>query len=280
MWAASLFGVAETRVRASARTGTVACGLFPSPPIPDHIRRKWGTKNSIILAWDRYSANVSNSDSKRLWRFPRALMKRNLYESTVEDTTQRRFPLWLFAGIAVIAILVFLVSRATGYWESKGDKSKVTASPSSLSASFVGGSSGAAVARPDDVAKWLKPRLAGQPWTAPAYDGRQVASEPEVYCIAVEDGRCNCVTEQGTKYVVEPKICRSIAADGVYNPTRAPRQDGQQVQSRASEPRPLASESGGPTQGQWPAGVGNQSYTAPGTPGSWKSDPFGGGAAR
>lgn len=45
---------------------------------------------------------------------------------------------------------------------------------------------------------------------------------PEVYCIAVDDGRRSCMTEQGTRYEMDKKICRSIAANGVYNPYRRP----------------------------------------------------------
>ena len=33
-----------------------------------------------------------------------------------------------------------------------------------------------------------------------AYDGRPVVSNPEVYCMAVDDGRYGSITEQGTDY--------------------------------------------------------------------------------
>lgn len=75
--------------------------------------------------------------------------------------------------------------------------------------------SGGNSTRPDDLLAYFKPRIEGQPWTAPAYDSRPVAADPEVYCIAVDDGRCSCMTEQGMRYEMDKKICRSIVANGV-----------------------------------------------------------------
>lgn len=109
-----------------------------------------------------------------------------------------------------------------------------------------------------------------------------MVADPEVYCIAVDDGRCSCMTEQGTRYEMDKKICRSIAANGVYNPYRCPASDAQQGQqaSQANQPQQApkdpasgAGASGGSTG--WPGGVGAQSYTAPGEPGSWNADAFG-----
>lgn len=72
--------------------------------------------------------------------------------------------------------------------------------------------------RQTDFAKWSAPRLPGVPWSAPMFDKLQVQAQPQIFCIAVDDGRCSCITEQGTRYKVPAKTCRSIAADGLYNP--------------------------------------------------------------
>ncbi|MBU6249150.1 MAG: hypothetical protein KGN77_15485 [Xanthomonadaceae bacterium] len=139
--------------------------------------------------------------------------------------------------------------------------------------------------RPDDLVAYFKPRIEVQPWTAPAYDSRPVAADPEVYCIAVDDGRWSCMTDQGTRYEMDKKICRSIAANGVYNPYRRPAGSGQQGQaSQANQPQQVPQEnaSGAGASGAtgWPGGVGAQSYTPPGAPGSWNADAFGGSSSR
>ena len=72
------------------------------------------------------------------------------------------------------------------------------------------------------------------PWSAPAYDTLEVRSVPKVYCVAVDDGRCSCMTEQGTRYGVEAKRCREIAANGLYNPFVA---DRSQDEDRRSQGR-------------------------------------------
>ncbi|WP_158754015.1 zonular occludens toxin domain-containing protein [Dyella sp. S184] len=77
--------------------------------------------------------------------------------------------------------------------------------------------------RQKDFAKWMQPRVSGIPWTAPMFDKLTVKADPRLYCVAVDDGRCSCVTEQGTDYDVPLATCRvMVHAGGVYNPFIAP----------------------------------------------------------
>lgn len=85
----------------------------------EHIRRKFGFKKAIILSWDRYQSNTSNSDQKKFWAYPPSLMKRSLYESTVQDTTEKRWPWWMFVGPALIALVIYLVYNAQAFWTGK-----------------------------------------------------------------------------------------------------------------------------------------------------------------
>lgn len=73
-----------------------------------------------------------------------------------------------------------------------------------------------------DYGKWMKPRVSGVPWSAPMFDHLEVKAQPRLYCVAVDDGRCSCNTEQGTRYEVPVKQCRQIVSDGMYNPFQAP----------------------------------------------------------
>lgn len=258
----------------------------------EHVRRKMGVQAAIILCWDKFSENTNNSQIKKPWKYPAEVMKRNLYESTVMDTTKIRVPWFVWALPLTVALLGFLLWRVWAFFTPKKPKpapkpqAAVTAKaePNKAGLSI---SSGGTSTRPNDLVAYFKPRIEGQPWTAPAYDSRPVVADPEVYCIAVDDGRCNCMTEQGTRYEMDKKICRSIAANGVYNPYRRPANapwQGQQA-SQANQPQQVpqggtdgAGASGGSTG--WPGGVGAQSYTAPGEPGSWNADVFSGGEQR
>lgn len=64
------------------------------------------------------------------------------------------------------------------------------------------------------------PRVYGEPWTAPAYDGiRVVRNMPKVVaCLATEE-RCACYTEQRTIIEMTDSQCRErLSGGGVYDP--------------------------------------------------------------
>ena len=244
----------------------------------EHIRRRFGLRKSVILWWDKFSENLNDSNTKIIWSFPKSVMDRNIYESTVQDTTERKIPWYIWALPLSIVALLLLVWRVMSFFSPPPPKPVAALASSSELARKPHSVLGAdqVEKRPDDIAAWLTPRIAGQPWTAPAYDGRAIVSQPELYCAASDDGDCRCLTEQGTTYVLDLKICRAIARDGSYNPTRMPRQ--QQEQQYQEPQQGQASISAAPVgvgQG-WPAGVGSASYTPPGTPGTWQADAFGG----
>lgn len=62
--------------------------------------------------------------------------------------------------------------------------------------------------------------------------------------MAVEDGRCNCITEQGTHYDMDLKLCRAMVANGgSYNPTRRPvEHQEREQQDRQAQSTPDASD--------------------------------------
>jgi zona occludens toxin len=103
--------------------------------------------------------------------------------------------------------------------------------------------------RANDYAKWVRPRVAGIPWTAPMFDGLKVSTQPRMFCIAVDDGRCSCLTEQGTKLVVAAPVCRSVASAGIYNPFAVPvgQDSGRPGQREEAGRREAASPPAGPS---------------------------------
>jgi len=149
--------------------------------------------------------------------------------------------------------------------------------------------------RQSDYVKWLKPRVAGIPWSAPAFDNATVKAEPRLFCIAVDDGRCTCKTEQGTSYEVKADMCRNIARDGIYNPFLAPAEadqaagaggdrgsarTGQEAASPPDRPRAPASVMAFADGTSVELPHGERQTSTPYTPPeyhAWNSDPFGGG---
>ncbi|SKB73696.1 zonular occludens toxin domain-containing protein [Luteibacter sp. 22Crub2.1] len=83
------------------------------------------------------------------------------------------------------------------------------------------------------------PRIPSQPWSAPLYDGQQVTTHPQVYCIAKgDDSDCHCITEQGTRYTMPMDICLNVAKNGpAYDPFKPERrQDDHDREERAVKP--------------------------------------------
>lgn len=79
-----------------------------------------------------------------------------------------------------------------------------------------------ASARPRTVEDWLvmhTPRIDGIPWSAPIYDGMDVADFPVPLCVLVQaQRRCQCYTQQGTKLRTSYGTCSRIAREGLFNP--------------------------------------------------------------
>lgn len=148
----------------------------------EHVRRKMGIKAAIILCWDKFSENTNNSQIKKAWKYPRDLMKRNLYESTVMDTTKVRVAWFVWALPVALVVLGVLLWRVWAFFNPEKPKpapkpvAPVTAKAEPSKGLSLGGGTST---RPDDLVAYFKPRIEGQPWTAPAYDSRPVASDPE-----------------------------------------------------------------------------------------------------
>ena len=126
----------------------------------------------------------------------------------------------------------------------------------------------------EEYAAQLVPRIPEAPYSAPIFDGASVEAKPAVYCMASEAGEgrpssCTCLTEQGTRYQVEPLTCVQIARHGgIYNPFKRPTEP---QPMRAPEPPAIAAPSG-------PAGVKTPPF-AVGNPaqGNMQGNPASGG---
>lgn len=99
--------------------------------------------------------------------------------------------------------------------------------PSMLASAFEGGSR--AQVTYANLKQYLdhhRPRQFEMPWSAPAYDDREVVAEPRLWCMSSGqsgDRSCSCKTEQGTDYRLPLNRCERVARwGGAYNPYAKP----------------------------------------------------------
>lgn len=203
-----------------------------------HAVRKFNTQIVSRYMWGRCMETPEKPSSQKgatvtVGTLPKAVF--DLYKSASMHTMKKRIPkkVYFFVVCALVAVVAIVsIPFALKHLRSSSGDAIAKAAPAGSAMSS--GSVDTAL-REKDYAAWLKPRVEGLPWTAPAYDGQSVVSHPQVFCIAVEDGRCSCVSEQGTRIEMKAGQCRMIAANGVYNPFHdAVQSSGQQ--ERRSDP--------------------------------------------
>lgn len=242
-----------------------------------HVKRKFGFNGAVLRTWDAFQINIDRkADASPYWKYPAKNYK--LYKSATAHTIKKRIPWFIWAPIPLLVLLVSMVWYVKNHLGAPA-AAAVTAAPAAGAAAGAGATlaQDAGRAKDDalrrkDYAAWLRPRVAGQPWTAPAYDQVQPQGVPRLYCVAVEDGDCRCMTEQGTKYQLDKGLCRTIARDGVYNPFIAsgdgverrpePRRDDRQ-ETLPNVERPRTAAQLGASSGYWPKGPIPQTYTPP-----------------
>lgn len=126
---------------------------------------------------------------------------------------------------------VFYSVFADGSSKSEGGDPAMTAPsapPSGVYASRGSGSGDEPPLTTEEYLERLVPRMVEAPYSAPIFDEREALAQPELYCMSSESidggaGSCTCLTEQGTRYRVEPDTCISIARHGApYNPFKQP----------------------------------------------------------
>ena len=191
-----------------------------------HTVRKFGTQVIQRYTWGRciddpYSRREQKQAVADVSTLPSKVF--DLYKSSQLHTMKRRIPLKVY--LLVVAVLVAIAAAVAVPILLRKYQKESVAAVSGVSASKASATHAQAetdLLRHTDMAKWMRPRIDGVPWSAPMFDKLEVQAHPRLYCVAVDDGRCTCNTEQGTHYEVEPKQCRLIVANGLYNPFQAP----------------------------------------------------------
>jgi hypothetical protein len=236
-----------------------------------HIRRRYGLPFVHIKRWDRFERNPDKADPLTTTRrkYPTDIFK--LYTSTKYDTSTRRVP-WFYWAVGVLLIVV-VVGIGYNYFHLKNRFSSTKAEPTTSNVSSGRQGNGARATVPqsatgqvtqsrgttEDYIALFKPRIPAQPWSAPAYDGIPVSSTPpRIFCaifnVGLQDEKCSCITEQGTRYRLDQLTCRLVVHDGQYDPflQSAPAAGSSSFQSPASA-HPSGVAVSIPSDGVWPA---------------------------
>lgn len=211
-----------------------------------HVRRRFGTPYLHIRNFDRFERNPEKATPLSITRGTFWKKAFTFYESTTMDTTERNIPWYFIALVIAVPLALYMMYTTFGNMGKRlgGEEPQAIAMQKDGAvfqpeATEPSGDGAARVKQPlttEQFAAQFVPRIASQPWSAPAYDNMKVSSQPpRVFCMASKAGRgaddvfrpdrCNCVTEQGTKYDLEYSVCKVVAENGQYEPYYQERDD-------------------------------------------------------
>lgn len=169
------------------------------------------------------------------------------YDSTEKDTHAPKLPrkVWFIGGALVLVLAMFTIGPSVLKRATIGEPTAKTGGPSpqgpGLLSAVAGRGRASSPASVEEYVSRQTPRVVGAPWSAPVFDERAAAADPQLFCMLSQPGgydadgtyrensSCTCITEQGTRYKMELAACAQHArSGGVYNPYRMPQQQVQQ----------------------------------------------------
>lgn len=208
----------------------------------EHLVRENGKTSVTVYTRSRVIDNVRSdralaAEDKHTWAYPTDCY--DLYQSAEVHTVKRTIP-YKYKRAAVLALCAALLVAGV-VWKIKSNLTpEQEATPAAMAASQPPSSPASrkhqqpVIENADDYATAFHPMIPEAPFTAPAYVNREIAAQPEVYCMSsgyMERDNwiatsCTCLTEQGTRYELEIERCAKLTKRGpLYNPYRAPTRD-------------------------------------------------------
>lgn len=204
-----------------------------------HLERKGNMERATILEfdhcvmWPRTAWQERKDAQIHFWAYPKEYF--GWYKSAKVHNFKVRIPWKIWAAAIFIPVLLW------GAWNVYSKVTGVIAGEGSVLSGAIpeSGQDGRVfqVERPrihENPEKYLArfvPVVDHLPWSAPAFQGRDIAAEPDLFCASGAagenangewvEGGCGCVTEQGTDYSIPEAMCTAIVAQGgIYNPHR------------------------------------------------------------
>jgi zona occludens toxin len=253
--------------------------LIGNPGWHRHLKRQAGMALVSQSQWDAVNPNCErpgSGESGQVTMVPYPKEVYAWYTSAQLHTAKVKIPraVWVLGGCALLVPALAwlgyhsLFSSVLRPEAASADKPRVS-SPSArpLRASSVpDGDRGPLTAA--DYVTARTPRLAGLPFTAPAYDKvtePTVAPYPAACILHHDSGRCDCYTQQATRLETPQEVCQQIARSGLFVDWQ------QQVAGVASAAAPLPASV--------PGGLGAASGAASGRGAGGGGSGSGGGAA-
>lgn len=206
-----------------------------------HIERKFGFESARVLKWQECQNDPKDYHCRQeaiteTHQFPKQYY--GTYKSAEVHTVKKQIPKKLY--LVAASIIAFLALGGHFAWKmmNKSEMAAQTASANSdASAGLVEGIrrlAPAAIQKEDngfkpvyplDPKEYLalfKPRLDGQPNTAPIYDHlMQPTVAPQQHCLIIhrDSGvdECRCYTQQATKINISAAKCKSIVEAGLFD---------------------------------------------------------------
>lgn len=209
----------------------------------EHMIRRSGLQLSQVYTWERCKEDPEGSTTqdlaeKSIYNFESEYF--GTYKSADEHNITRKIPkrLKLIAAATVVVLGIF-------WWAMHNIGGKDETAPITESRPAASAPAAAPGRSRDDRFQYrtamdyvaaMTPRIEAMPWTAPAFDGREVKSDPRVWCVVAGPGldanavqqpkSCSCKTEQGTTYAMRFEQCEAVATIGeAYNPFREPERE-------------------------------------------------------
>jgi ATPases of the AAA+ class len=229
----------------------------------EHLLRRHGKQESFMFMDNQVMDNVrqklaviKRTYDYRVYKFNPKYF--DCYESAQTHTIKYQMPALVKKALIFgpIAVVLMAVAWYSVFKDSSLAEREEAAKPAPPAAAPMAASSarpGApvnSVATAEDYVGNLVPQVADVPWTAPAWIGRPVVSDPHLYCMSTES-TCRCVTEQNTPPLapVRDDVCRQIARWGEpYNPHKPPAPVS--LQERRQEPRQEPGRDGAGDRGE------------------------------
>lgn len=228
----------------------------------EHLQRDDGGKTTFIMRDNKVIENIrcNKKKAKELydyesWKIDPKVF--SYYTSAQVHTVMYTMPAKLKKAIVLAPIalamfaLPFVLIFRDGYSKATGGESPDQAAalaPQADGDRRPGARSSSGEQQPRtavELAELLTPTIAGVAWSAPGWSGREVRSDPHVYCLASgHDGAdgCTCFTEQATRFTMDLDRCYELARWGEpYNPFKQP--EPASASRSSTEPRTGAGRS-------------------------------------
>jgi hypothetical protein len=222
-----------------------------------HVVRRFGTQFIDLYKWGELQEDVKSQSKRDLAQRTTASLDTETfkhYKSAELHTIKRKLPWKVYALPAIV--LGVIIAGFFAYRAIQPDNmTRAVAGKPADGEAVAGNTSPGKTGEPlyttaAEYAAAFTPRFATAPWTAPAYDGREVVAKPLLYCISSSygldgnghagKGGCRCITEQGTAYQIPVAECRLVVkVGGIYNPFKEPpEQERTAGQQRTGPPGP------------------------------------------